>query len=75
MPKTIKYKPQPITTYFEPLACYTCNAETDAGEAIGVKILSYDGFRVKPTYMYVCPVCYYTASSKAYLRNKEKEEV
>lgn len=70
MSKKIKYKPQPIVTYYEPLACETCNCETDAGEAIAVKILTYDGWTLKPCYMFVCPTCYYRASISA---GKRKE--
>lgn len=72
MPKKIKYKPQPIVTYYEPLACDTCNCATDAGEAIAVKILSYDGLTLKPCYMFVCPTCYWRASISACRRNSKR---
>lgn len=72
MSKKIKYKPQPIVTYYEPLACDTCNCETDAGEAIAVKILSYDGFTLKPCYMFVCPTCYWRASISSCRRNSKR---
>ena len=72
MSKKIKYKPQPIVTYYEPLACETCNCATDAGEAIAVKILNYDGWTLKPCYMFVCPTCYWRASISACRRNSKR---
>ena len=53
-----------ITTYAQPLTCDTCNVPTDALEVIAVKILAYDGFKIKPEFMFVCPCCYAEASKR-----------
>lgn len=53
-----------VKTYYEPLKCFACERQTNAGEAVPVKTsgkvgVDSEGKLVKmPNYVFVCQSCY-----------------